>query len=678
MGRWSRIALASAVVVAASALAAVPSGASGDRASSAPAGAGHRPGSPTAAGCDPLDPSLCLLPFPDNYFTVADPSSPTGLRLHFTTDQLPSNVSGVPIDPTDWNRSDGFSPGSLVMTLVPGIDLQRSGLAPITDIGRSLAPSAPAVLLDTVTRQRVPYWAELDTWNNNPATRALVIRPARDFTEGHRIVVALRDLRDSSGATIPASAAFAAFRDHEPREEAEGVRSRRPSMERVFADLARSGVERQDLYLAWDFTVASEQGLAGGMLHMRDDAYAQLGAGVPSFTVTHVDANVSSDVLRRVEGTFDVPNYLTGTGAPGSRLVLGPNGLPTRNGTFHADFRCLIPRSTLGTSGGAQAARGVVYGHGLLGDPSEIESFGPLANKYRLIICATPEIGLSSGDLGNVAKVISDLSTFGSIPDRLQQGILNFQFLARLLKEPRGFASNPAFQVGTPPASAIVPNQVFFNGNSQGGILGGAVTAISKEWTRAVLGVPAINYSELLPRSVDFDRFLPLLSAAYPDQRLHTLGVGFMQILWDRGESDGYAQHLIHDPYPNTPNHTVLLIEAFGDHQVANIGTETEARTIGADVRTPTIAAGRSNDVVPFWGIPAVPSNPFGGSVLELWDFGTPAPPTASVPPESPQYGSDPHGAARNVPAVQNQVSAFLQPNGTFVDVCGTAACHFP
>ena len=28
----------------------------------------------------------------------------------------------------------------------------------------------------------------------------------------------------------------------------------------------------KSLYLAWDFTVGSEQNLAGGMLHMRDDA----------------------------------------------------------------------------------------------------------------------------------------------------------------------------------------------------------------------------------------------------------------------------------------------------------------------------------------------------------------------------------------------------------------------
>ena len=76
-------------------------------------------------------------------------------------------------------------------------------------------------------------------------------------------------------------------------------------------------------------------------------------------------------------------------------------------------------------------------------------------------------------------------------------------------------------------------------------------------------------------------------------------------MLWDRGEANGYAQHMTDDPYPGTPTHQVLMIEAFGDHQVANIGTETEARTIGAVVRTPALAPGRSPTSSPFWGIEA-------------------------------------------------------------------------
>ena len=64
-------------------------------------------------------------------------------------------------------------------------------------------------------------------------------------------------------------------------------------------------------------------------------------------------------------------------------------------------------------------------------------------------------------------------------------------------------------------------SQLFYNGNSQGGIMGGALTAVSPDFTRASLGVPAMNYSVLLPRSVDFDQFAAIL---YPPTRTKRRG----------------------------------------------------------------------------------------------------------------------------------------------------------
>ena len=49
-------------------------------------------------------------------------------------------------------------------------------------------------------------------------------------------------------------------------------------------------------------------------------------------------------------------------------------------------------------------------------------------------------------------------------------------------------------------------------------------------------------------------------------------------MVWDRGEPNGYAQHMTRDPLPNTPAHRVLIEMAFGDHQVANVTTEVMAR----------------------------------------------------------------------------------------------------
>ena len=61
---------------------------------------------------------------------------------------------------------------------------------------------------------------------------------------------------------------------------------------------------------------------------------------------------------------------------------------------------------------------------------------------------------------------------------------------------------------GTTPVIDTEPD--FYVGASQGGIMGGALTAIAPDFTRSVLNVPAMNYSVLLPRSVDYDEFAGL------------------------------------------------------------------------------------------------------------------------------------------------------------------------
>jgi hypothetical protein len=134
------------------------------------------------------------------------------------------------------------------------------------------------------------------------------------------------------------------------------------------------------------------------------------------------------------------------------------------------------------------------------------------------------------------------------------------------------------------------------------------------------------------------------------------------------------------DPYPNTPAHTVLLHMAFGDHQVANVGTEVEARTIGARIRLPAVDAGRNADVHPYYGIEPINRYPFGGSALVVWDIGplrnggtlgTPTPPITNT---APRLGQDPHGLTGREVAAQLQFSRF--DDGVFVDTCGGLPCH--
>jgi hypothetical protein len=631
----------------------------------------------TASRCDVLDAAKCLLPFPNDWFTTQDGTTDTGRRVSLAAASMPANKDGVHIDPTEWNRNDGFSPGSAILAFVPNLDLVKTGAAPITDIGRSLDPNQPIVLLDADTGQRWPFFAELDAQADPSTARMLIIRPARNLTEGHRYIVALRDLRDGSGSRIAAGRGFQLYRDGIPTFSSV-IENRRAHMDSIFRSLGHVGVGRSDLDLAWDFTVASGRNLSERLLHIRDDAFAGLRSGTPAFAVTETVDNVSADIFRRVTGTFDVPNYLTGTGAPGSVFNNGPDGLPRRNGTFTASFICNIPRAaTANGSDPVHPARAGVYGHGLLGSNGEVNAGNvqAMSNEHNFVFCATKWSGFANDDIATAVSALQDFSNFPKMADRTQQGILNFLFLAKLMRSPGGFVSHPSFQAGAAHTPVVDTSEVFYDGNSQGAIIGGAATAVSNQWRRAVLGVPGMNYSTLLQRSVDFDTYKAILAPAYPDELDRLLSLSIVQMLWDRAEADGYAQHMTSQPYKNTPAHTVLLHVAFGDHQVANVTAEVEARTIGAWVRQPALAPGRDSAVVPFWGIPAIAQFPFNGSALVMWDSGTPTPPDANLPPRD---GGDPHEKPRAQVPARLQKSEFLRTNGTLVEVCGTAPCLAP
>ncbi len=625
--------------------------------------------------CDILDPSICLLPFPSNERTVADASTDTGLRVDFALESMPARNDGVHIDPTELNRNDGFSPGPNLITKVPGIDLAQTGAPLITKVARSLDADSPIVLIDAESGERQLLWSEADPFDPD----LVLMRVGKNLAPGRRYVVALRNLVDASGDPIPPGRAFQLYRDKIPTF-LPAVESRRPQMERIFSDLARAGIDRGDLHLAWDFTVLSKRNLSERMLAMRDDAFASLGASSPTFDVTGNDPFTGEgNQFRRVTGTIQVPLYLTGSGGPGSRLRQGADGLPTRDPAkdFTATFRCTIPASATGDN----PARIVLYGHGLLGSEREVgaRNIRDFTTAYNLVYCATKWSGMSEDDQIYVLNILANLSLFPALPDRLQQGMLNFLFLGRAMKHPQGFASDPAFQ-DAEGRSILDTSELFYDGNSQGAIAGGGLAAFAQDYTRAVLGVTGMNYSTLLLRSVDFDIFFAALASTYPKEDETSLNIALLQMLWDRAEASGVATHVTSDTFEDTPAKKILLHVAFGDHQVANVAAEVQARSLGARIHQPALAPGRHHDEqLPgdpdneaYYALDPLPAGPYDGSAIVIWDSGTPTPPTAVTPPRA---GKDPHETPRRDPNAQLQKSEFLKTGGAVIDVCSGAPC---
>ncbi len=641
--------------------------------------------------CDELDATRCLLPFPSDRYTEPDPGTPTGVRVELPGGQL-ANTSGVTLQVEPWRSLDGFSPGTPMLTLLGDVDLTASGAPPIGDIARSLDPGSATVVVDLTTGERLAHWAELDA--RAPAgQQLLIIRAAAPLPEGHRIGVAVRNLVDRSGRPVEPGVAFRAYRDA-LSTSTPAVEERRGRMEELFAGLALAGVDRSGLQQAWGFPVASAEALAGRMLHIRDDAFDRLGDNPPEFTVDFVGGtDLPPGIGRRVVGRFDVPLYLTGDGSTGSVFQLGPDGLPVTGGaTYPARFTCQIPTRALD---GADPADPVVYGHGLLGSATEANgtSVAAVAVANDDVYCATDWIGMSEQDFPTAVEILGDISNFPKLADRVQQGILNTLFLGRLLARPDGFAADPAFRTatGTP---VFRTGEVFYDGNSQGGIIGAAATAVAQDWTKAVLGVPGMNYSLLLNRSTDFDLYSTFLRQAYPDPIDQQIIFGVLQMLWDRAEGNGYAQHTTTDPYPDTPAKQVLLHVGFGDFQVPQVSAEIMARAYGARLRAPALEPGRHPDTAPFFGLEPVGSWPTTDSVLVYWDSGTVPPPENNTTPKgSPAWTAacasvpedrrdddvvcgDSHEDPRRAPESMRQKELFLRPDGRIEDTCGPGPCR--
>jgi hypothetical protein len=708
--------------------------------------------------CDFMDTTVCLQPWPNDFYTVEDPSTVTGKRLALDPESTPDNTDGSHVAVTDINRADGFSPGNLIVLKVPGLDtpaaFQNNDFVTLNDLHAYDDPDQRVLLIDAETGERQPIWVELDAnptsvdphgadpggINVNPSNTApvnLIVRPAKNLEWGHRYIVAFRDLRDADGATIQSPLGFRVYRDGLSTRQSP-VEGRRPHVDSLIDTLtSKAGVERSSLYMAWDFTVASQESVTGRELQIRNDAFSRLGdhnlgnsvieGTSPDVQITYVCDRYEnpdpghpasdgceggpnppsgvdkrpevpgSDIIRVIDGYIkDAPCYLNENGCPpGSSFNFKPDGTVDFNSTFTMDipFRCFIPSSVQpgGEATTVIPGQAGIYGHGLLGDLDQVTSAGPVnvGTRGGSTWCGANWDGFSAPDLIKaVFPSLTDMSNFPKMVDRMLQGFVNFMLVQRAMIHPDGFAAQSAFQLdpdgagGSPAVSVIdladgVNTRGIYYGISQGGIMGGALMALTPDSDYGVLGVPGMNYSTLLRRSVDSDRYFKTsvigLYDHYTDEHERPILLSLIQLLWDRGEANGYANNMTVDPLPDTPEHRVLLEVAYGDHQVTNYSAEVEARTIGAGVYSPALNDGRHWDVDPFLGMNQVRSFPHAGdSMLVYYDSGPidfigtsgqgiGKPPIEEIPPRTEWgYGRDPHEDPRRSPDGVDQATTFL------------------
>lgn len=607
--------------------------------------------------CNPLGSSThCLVPWPSSIYEVADDTE-TGFRLEYPAGALPVNIDGVPVEPSLYAKHDGFSSAAPMMVAFD-VGVDGANLVHFNNIGDSLLPSSPTVMIDLDTGDLVPHFAELDVrGSDTPADQALFIRSDKMLKRsGHYLVAIKKSLKAKDGSNLPVSAGFKSLVDNQTTTHPllERIRARYTSL---FAALEAKGIAKTDLVVAWDFHTRSQKQVQADLLDARAITLAAAGTNGASldFTVTTSVPQGDTRIARRIDGTYDAPLFLTNAGsfAPSTNLMRDSAGKPMAMGLYKVPFTAIVPACAL--EPGHAPVGIIVYGHGLFGESDQAASSGTrnAAAETCNIAIGTEMRGMSAKDVPNVVLALNDANKGYGIFDVLVQGMMNHLALSQIARGP--MATRLFTQDGTSATATLVdPSKVYYYGISQGGIMGTTVCAIDPLIKRCVVQVGAINYSLLLERSRDWPQYRTTLTGAYPNNFDTALLVSLMQQEWDRTEPTAVADVITDGGFGGEEKQVFMQI-AIADDEVSNLGSEYQARTMNIPVITPS-------PYVPY-GVDS--TNQPVGSGLIIYDFGKgPLPAGNEAPPDN-----DVHSSIRNKGATTTMMKRFYE-TGEIVQVC--------
>ena len=458
--------------------------------------------------CDPLVPEHCLLPVPERLLHASPDRDPRPAPPPLRARRAAEEHAGTPLEAVELNQSDGFSPG----IGVAHVDARRpTSRCPIrrrspTSTARS-RPIRPSSSIDAKTGRALAALGRARHELAGRTTARSSSGPATNFLEGHRYVVGGTPPRRRRRATrSPPSPAFAAYRDgvvHDRRD----VRSRAARTWRsVFGDARRARASRA--------ATCSSRGTSRWRAPERSRAaccacattrFAWLGGRAPAFTVTSVAGEPRGGVPppdpRHVRGAAlpDRQRRPRASASPSTRAAVRVRQAQPVRRDVHVQpaeprrpdagaHEPLRPRPARRPERGERLARPHderdvqrrvlrhrLDRHGGGGHRQrDRDPAGPLALRHarRPAAAGLPQLPLPRP--ADAAPATASRAT-------------------------RRSSSNGAPLLDT--------DELYFDGNSQGAILGGALCAVARDFRRCVLGEAGMNYSTLLHRSVDFDLY---------------------------------------------------------------------------------------------------------------------------------------------------------------------------
>ncbi|MDB4995167.1 MAG: hypothetical protein JWM74_2599 [Myxococcaceae bacterium] len=605
-------------------------------------------------GCQPLASELsCSLPFPSDFYKSGDRVEMRGAAKLVTK-------TGIDADVTAAFPTDGASALPTIVAALPS-EVVGDGLPNLLDdpMASTLATS-PTLLIDTTTGKAIPHYVDLEPRPTEPGRRAISLRAFAPLTPKTRYVAVLRGVKDASGKRAKPGEGFRRLRDKVASKDA-SLTALAPRFEAdVFSIIAKFGVPRAELQLAWDFTTGSDEAPRRDMIRVRELTLAWLANNEPHIEITEVKEN-DDRIWRLVRGTIEAPLFLD-KAEPGGRLARDASGQVVQNGTTTFRLLALVPDAVKDS---AEPGRALEWGHGFFSAiDRELEGNATrvLANRLTSVVFGTDWWGMTNDDLAPLIGGLIERPTEAfRFVERVHQAMANWIVLDAAIRGPMTKLEVFHRPAGSANAGAVVydASRVRLFGVSQSHILGGTLAALDPGLDRVVLEVGGGAFTHLMPRAKPFAPFQYVLSLAFADSLETNAMVATLTSALDRIDPATYAPLVIANPLPGSPaDRRVLMQIGLGDAAVPNVGSFFHARALGLSMTSPSPRA--------VFGIPQADASTLH-SALTLYDFGIDTGPSRDP---LPLPDNDVHLSVRANAKAVLQMDAFLRDDSTIIAPC--------
>lgn len=544
---------------------------------------------PTGQGCPGqttylYDPQNAQSTFPDDWYTIDDAKSLTGLRVKFDATSLPwlKNVPGTFASTyADLSTLDGWGVNA-------GIILRFDAALLALPSGPTSVDADVAQLwdLDAKPPVKVPFETEMV---DDYATA--ILWPMRPLQPKHRHGVVVTDKAPTaSGKCIRPSAVLNQL---------------------LYGNICDAKVQRlaphyKDLLLAAH--LAPEQ-VAAAVVFTTQSTTEQSVAIAKDIKSRDFKWKVAPSCktaaqFRVCSGSFSAGNYTNG------RVVV--NDKPQSQGDMQVAI--WLPLSSTATNDNGPYPA-VIFGHGLGSDRMQGEELAVKAATGGLATIAIDAVGHGEHPTANKkdAKIIKILKFFGvdmealavdglALRDHWRQSTYDKLQLIRLLQQHNDIDGDGK--------ADLQMAKLMYLGVSLGGIMGPELLATSGDIPLAVLAVPGGRVSSIISDGSIFSSIAVVMQNALnvtdsDVKRFYPV----LQTLMDAGDAASYGPYILGNRLPGAGDKgvSVLAQMVINDEYVPNAANRALMRAMNIPVMTPILQ--------PIGLIPAAPAAPFSANV---------------------------------------------------------------